>query len=69
MLLRWNLHKGTCVITTSTKAERVGEALAAASTSFELSPAEVPVAAIDAAGASGKAYKHFWQATLVAPKL
>mmetsp|Transcript_4109 Transcript_4109/g.10169 ORF Transcript_4109/g.10169 Transcript_4109/m.10169 type:complete len:312 (+) Transcript_4109:85-1020(+) len=55
VLLRWNLQTGRCVITTSSKPERMAECLGIFA--FELSPADV--AEISAAGAE-RPRRAFW---------
>ena len=60
VLLRWNLHKGTVVISTSTKPARVEEALGV----FEFELSEDQIAEIDGAAREGKVHKQFWQKSL-----
>jgi alcohol dehydrogenase (NADP+) len=62
VLLRWNLHKGTVVISTSTKPHRVEETLRVFE--FELSAEEID--AIDSAASGLKPHKQFWQNSVAA---
>jgi diketogulonate reductase-like aldo/keto reductase len=56
VLLRWNLHQGTVVISTSTKPHRVLEALRV--TEFELS--EEQLAQIASVAAAVPPHVQFW---------
>ena len=60
MLLRWNLHKGTVVVSTSTKPYRVRETLRVFE--FELSADEI--AAIDRTARGQRVHKQFWPGAL-----
>lgn len=61
VLLRWNLHKGNVVISTSTKPHRVKETLRV----FELDLSDEEVEAIDSAALQGgRVHKQFWQGVI-----
>ena len=60
VLLRWNLHKGTVVISTSTKPSRVQEALSVFD--FKLTVDEIHD--IDTAARDQKIHKQFWKESL-----
>eukprot|EP01043_Picozoa_sp_COSAG02_P031750 COSAG02_NODE_2085_length_9885_cov_9.743946_12_plen_334_part_00 len=60
VLLRWNLHKGTVVVSTSTKPHRVRATLRVFE--FELSADEI--AAIDSTARGQRVHKQFWPGAL-----